>query len=251
MKKLKDLNIMKLSFSKIKTYLECPLKYYFIYILNLKPKPKSYLSFGKTIHLTLSEFHKLPPYPSFNDLKNIYQEKWISEGFPDKEQEENEFKKGLLLLKKYYAKNIFNYNKAFMVETEVNFKIKDILVTGFIDRIDKYNNEYEIIEYKTGKNSTDYNSIGLVDESNLLQMSIYYLAFKYQFKKNPKNMLIYYLSLDKDEKIPVSFNNKILKETIKIILYVYKNILDNNFYKKENEFCRYCDFIKECKEWKR
>ncbi len=242
---------MKLSFSKVRTYLECPLKYYFIYILKFKTKPRSYLSFGKTIHSTLSEFHKLPRYPSFNDLEKIYEKKWINEGFLDKEEEEKEFKKGLQILKKYYSKNIFNYNKAYMVEKEVIYKIKDILITGFIDRIDKFNDEYEIIEYKTGKNSLEYNSIGLIDENNILQMSIYYLAFKYQFKKYPKNILIYYLSLDKDEKIYLNFNNNISKETIKTILNVNNNILNNNFYKKENEFCKYCDFIKECKEWKR
>jgi len=242
---------MKLSFSKIRTYLECPLKYYFIYILNFKTKPKSYLSFGKTIHSTLSEFHKLVPYPSFDDLKKIYEDKWINEGFLDKQQEEKEFEKGLLILKKYYSKNIFNYNKAYMVEKEVNYKIKDIFITGYIDRIDKFDDEYEIIEYKTGKNSIEYNSIGLVDENNILQMSIYYLAFKYQFKKYPKNILIYYISLDKNEKIYLNFNNNMSKETIKTILNVNNNILNNNFYKKENEFCKYCDFIKECKEWKR
>lgn len=242
---------MKLSFSKIRTYLECPLKYYFIYILNFKTKPKSYLSFGKTIHSTLSEFHKLEPYPSFDDLRKIYEEKWINEGFLDKEEEEKEYKKGLLILKNYYSKNIFNYNKAYMVEKEVIYKIKDILITGFVDRIDKFNDEYEIIEYKTGKNSIEYNSIGLIDGNNILQMSIYYLAFKYQFKKYPKNIIIYYLSLDKDEKIYLNFNNNISKDTVKTILNVNNNILNNNFYKKENEFCKYCDFIKECKEWKR
>jgi len=242
---------MKLSYSKIKTYLECPLKYYFIYILNLKPKPKSYLSFGKTIHSTLAEFHKLPQYPSFDELKKIYEEKWINEGFLDKIEEEKEFKKGLLLLKKYYTKNIFNYNKAYLVEKEVNYNIKNILITGFIDRIDKFENEYEIIEYKTGKNSIEYNSIGLVDENNLLQMSIYYLAFKSQFKKHPKKVSIYYLSLDRDEKFNLNLNNDIFKETIKVILYVSNNIINKNFYKKENEFCKYCDFMKECNEWKR
>lgn len=242
---------MKLSYSKIRTYLECPLKYYFIYILNLKPKPKSYLSFGKTIHLTLSEFHKLPKYPSFDDLIKIYKEKWIDKGYLDKEQEEKEFKKGLLLLKKYYIKNIFNYNKAYLVEKEVNYNLKDISLICFIDRIDKFDDDYEIIEYKTGKNSIEYNAIGLVDESNILQMSIYSLAFKSQFEKYPKNISIYYLSLNRDEKININLNKNIFKETIKIILYVKNNIINNNFYKKENEFCKYCDFIKECKEWKK
>jgi len=50
-----------------------------------------------------------------------------------------------------------------MVEKQVNYKIKDIFITGYIDRIDKFDDEYEIIEYKTGKNSIEYNSIGLVD----------------------------------------------------------------------------------------
>lgn len=242
---------MKLSYSKIKTYLDCPLKFYFLYILNLKEKPKGYLSFGKAIHITLSKFHKLPPYPSFDKLIEIYKENWIGEGFIDKETEEKEFNKGLLLLKKYYYKNIFNYSEAYLVEKELSYNLKNIVITGFIDRIDKFGDEYEIIEYKTGRSTIDYNSIGLIDEGNLLQMSIYYLVFKSHFQKPPKKLSIYYLSLDKDEIITVKLNEKNLNDTVKIILNVYDNISKKNFYKKENNFCKFCDFIKECERWEK
>ncbi|MBC7195551.1 MAG: PD-(D/E)XK nuclease family protein, partial [Caldisericia bacterium] len=93
---------MKLSFSKIRLYLECPLKYYFLYELKLKEKPKAYKSFGKSIHITLSKFHSLPKYPSFETLLEIYSNSWIKEGYEDKDKEEIEFQRGMTLLKKYY-----------------------------------------------------------------------------------------------------------------------------------------------------
>ncbi|MDI6861553.1 MAG: PD-(D/E)XK nuclease family protein [Caldisericia bacterium] len=241
---------MKLSFSKIRTYLECPLKYYFLYELKLKEKPKPYKSFGKTLHLTLSKFHTLPKYPSFEKLKEIYETYWIGEGFKDSDEEKKEFLRGLELLKKYYYKNIFNYEMAYKVETEVKFKVNDFEIFGFIDRIDKINDDYEVIEYKTGKYNVDFNAIGLIDESELLQMSIYYIAFENEFKKPPRFLSIYYLSLDYDSKKRINLKEENLKESIDLIIDVGTKIKNKKFYKKENNFCRYCDFKKECSEWK-
>lgn len=241
---------MRLSYSKIKTYLECPLKFYFIYILNMKVKPKSYTSFGKSIHQTLSDFHRLPKYPTFEDLKKIYEKRWIREGYNDIVHEQKEFEKGLILLKKYYNKNIFNYNQAYLVEKMFFMNLKDISIVSIIDRIDKFGEDYEIIEYKTGRSSIEYNSISLLSDDEILQMSIYYLSFKKNFKKDPKSLSIYYLSLDKDEKINIKLDKNIIKEKLKLVINVYNNISSKYFYKKENNNCKFCDFKKECENWK-
>jgi len=242
---------MKLSFSKIKTYLECPLKYYFLYELKLKEKPKAYKSFGRSLHLTLSKFHTLPKYPTFEKLKEIYENYWIKEGFKDSEEERREFLRGLELLKKYYYKNIFNYEMAFKVEKEVKFKILDFEIYGFVDRIDKINDDFELIEYKTGKYNLDYNSIDLIDESEILQMSIYYLAFENEFRKPPKFLSIYYLSLDLDCKKRINLRDDNLRSSIDLIINIGNKIKNREFYKKENNFCKFCDFRKECLEWKK
>ncbi|MCX8095247.1 MAG: PD-(D/E)XK nuclease family protein [Caldisericia bacterium] len=242
---------MKLSFSKIKTYLECPLKYYFLYELKLQEKPKPYKSFGKSLHLTLSKFHSLPKYPSFDNLKEIYQKNWINEGFRNEEEEKKEFLRGLELLKKYYYKNIFHYDKAYKVEKYINFKINEFEIYGFVDRIDKINDDFELIEYKTGKYSIDFNSIGLIDESEILQMSIYYFAFEREFNKPPKFLSIYYLTLDFDYKKRIYLKEENLNKSLDLILNVGKKIKSGDFFKKENNFCKFCDFKKECSEWKK
>lgn len=242
---------MKLSFSKIRTYIECPLKYYFLYELKLKEKPKPYKSFGKSLHLTLSKFHTLPKYPSFEKLKEIYENYWIKDGFKDSEEERREFLRGLELLKKYYYKNIFNYEIAFKVEKEVKFNLNEFEIHGFVDRIDKINDDYELIEYKTGKYNLDFNSLGLVDESEILQMSIYYFAFENEFRKPPKFLSIYYLSLDFDCKKRVFLKEENLKKSLDLILNIGTKIKNKEFYKKENNFCKFCDFREECSEWKK
>jgi DNA helicase-2/ATP-dependent DNA helicase PcrA len=241
---------MKLSFSKIKLYLECPLKYYFLYELKLKEKPKAYKSFGKSIHLTLSKFYSLPKYPSFDKLLEIYKDNWIKEGYEDSCKEEKDFQRGKELLKKYYYRNIFNYEKAFQVEKGVKFNIDEFEILGFIDRIDKINEDFELIEYKTGQYDLLYNSIDLIDEYEVLQMSIYYLAFENEFKKPPKYLSIYYLSLDNDSKKRVLLKNEHIQYSLEKILFVGKNIKNKNFFKKENNYCKFCDFRKECQEWK-
>ena len=241
---------MRLSFSKIWTYLECPLKFYFQYIKKLPTKPKPYFSFGKSIHLALSEFHKLPPYPPLESLIESLIKNWISEGYSSKEEELRELERAKEILRRYYFRNIFNYQKAFAVEQKVIFKINGIEMISYIDRIDKIGDDYEIVEYKTGKNGLAYKSLGLLDESNLLQMSIYKIAAQEILKKKPKYITLYYLSLPQ-EKIKLDIPEEKIEESKNIILEVYKKIEEGYFPKRENKFCNFCDFRKECELWKK
>ncbi|MBC7195508.1 MAG: PD-(D/E)XK nuclease family protein, partial [Caldisericia bacterium] len=144
----------------------------------------------------------------------------------------------------------FNYEKAFKVEKEIKFNLDEFEISGFVDRIDKINDDFELIEYKTGQYNLSYNSIDLIDENEILQMSIYYLAFENEFKKPPKYLSIYYLSLDCDSKKRIILKDEHLKSSLDKIIFVGKNIKNKNFFKKENNFCKFCDFRKECQEWK-
>lgn len=241
---------MRLSFTKIWTYIECPLKFYFQYIMKLPTKPKSYFSFGKSIHMALSKFHKLPPYPSVETLISLLENNWISEGYSSREEELRELMGAKEILKRYYYRNIFNYQKAFYVEKKVIFKIDGIEMIGYIDRIDKLGEDYEIIEYKTGKNSLTYKSMGLLDESNLLQMSIYQLAAEEILGKKPKYITLYYLSLSQN-KIRLKLSEDKIEKSKDIVLDVYVKIKEGYFPKRENKFCSFCDFRKECELWKK
>ncbi|MCI4347071.1 MAG: PD-(D/E)XK nuclease family protein, partial [Thermoplasmata archaeon] len=47
--------VRPLSYSSMRTYLECPLRWKFLYVDKLPEAPRSYFSFGRTIHSVLEE----------------------------------------------------------------------------------------------------------------------------------------------------------------------------------------------------
>ena len=59
-----------LSHSQITLYLQCPLKYKLKYVEKLKEKPKSYLSFGKSVHTALEYLFasRLQTPPSLDEV---------------------------------------------------------------------------------------------------------------------------------------------------------------------------------------
>ncbi|MBL7197071.1 MAG: PD-(D/E)XK nuclease family protein [Candidatus Omnitrophica bacterium] len=90
-----------LSHSQITLYLQCPLKYKFKYIDGLKEKPRSYLSFGKSVHGAL-EFlfgSKFQTPPSQEEVLVKYTKVWIKEGYKDKKEEDQYLEYGKSIIK--------------------------------------------------------------------------------------------------------------------------------------------------------
>ncbi|MDR0332119.1 MAG: PD-(D/E)XK nuclease family protein [Dysgonamonadaceae bacterium] len=108
-----------------------------------------------------------------------------------------------------YIDSEFRFNQPYRVNEalSVNFK-------GSIDRIDKVNGTYRVIDYKTGSGPTDFRDIEqLFDASKnnrpyqILQVFIYALFYKPDDKNFPVSPAIYYLrSIFKDFNPSISYN---------------------------------------------
>src|SRR5439155_22534952 len=81
---------MKLSYSAISTYELCPAKYRFQYEDRLPTSTSPALSFGDSLHRTLHRFHDrpVPVAPSLNELQEMLQGEWVSDGYRDPSEEE-------------------------------------------------------------------------------------------------------------------------------------------------------------------
>jgi len=238
---------ISLSYSKIGTFLECPKKYYFQYILKLPTKPKYYYSFGETIHKVLEDMYNpsksLNKLPRLSELLLLVDEYWIGTGFWNEEHEEEAKSEAKELLRDFYKKNIFDFKPAFSVEEKIYFNICGINIAGKIDRIDKLpGNEFEIIDYKTGDGISTSN-INFIDR---LQLIIYSLGFKAKYSFRAKLTSWYFLK--KNEKLTIELNEEDFLKGEETIKEVSKRIIDSSFERKENEFCQYCDFIEACQE---
>jgi CRISPR/Cas system-associated exonuclease Cas4 (RecB family) len=140
-----------LSHTSIQLYLDCPLKWKFKYVDKLPEKPKSFFSFGKSIHSALQFFYSKPTAPTLTEMLDYYNTTWISEGYKSGDQEAKEKLKGQEILTDFHTKHAPKFKTPLYIEYQFFAKIDGIPVMGFIDRIDKLaDGSVVITDYKTG-----------------------------------------------------------------------------------------------------
>ncbi|HPJ71282.1 MAG TPA: PD-(D/E)XK nuclease family protein, partial [bacterium] len=151
---------VKLSLGRIKTFIACPLKYKLAYIdqVDGDKKPGAALSFYKSLHGALQYFHKrgTSQLPSLDDLMQLLDRNWASEGYRD-QLEENQFKtQAQEILRRFYQDFSAAPPKVRYVDVTVSFQTRAASVSSRADRVDLLEDgTYEVINYKTGKNTLE------------------------------------------------------------------------------------------------
>jgi len=220
-----------LSYSKIKTYLECPLKFKFCYIDKIPQKPKPYFRFSHIIHATLTRYH-FYQRKNLEDLLTFYHETFRS----SKEKSERLYREGKKILINFYQD--FQATP-YRVEEKFKVKIGPHLLSGKIDRVDKVNGGYELIDYKVAKNILSQEEI-----QDNLQLRIYSTGFYRLTKIIPLRAGFYYLRYRK--KLYTVPTEEDIHETIKLIYSVAGRIRGGRFLAKEGSFCKVCDYKERC-----
>jgi putative RecB family exonuclease len=179
-----------LSHSSINLYLDCPKKWHFKYIEKVPEKPRHFFSFGKTVHNTLEYFYdvKVTPPPSLEEILTHYEDNWIAEGYKDKKQEEDYRRQGKRILEEYYAKHIDSFRIPYFTEYGFNLEVNGVKVVGYIDRIDKNDDDtLTIVDYKTGK------AIPKTRAATDAQLTMYQMACEELLGLQVKDLVFYHL----------------------------------------------------------
>ncbi|MFQ5797944.1 MAG: ATP-dependent helicase [Bacteroidota bacterium] len=236
---------LRLSFSQIETYRTCPLKYKFRYIYRIPTPPKAYFVYGEIQHRVLEAFFsKIKRGEEVNDdtLRHLYEQRWREGGFVDTLQQVEYKKRGYSELQEFYDRNKEILKEPLALEEEFRISIGGHKVTGRIDRIDKLDEEsVEVIDYKTGKpRGQDH-----ADQS--MQLSIYAIAVRERFQKEPKHLSFYYLT--NNEKVTSARTEKELESAKDSMLEVAEEILGRNFQPNKGFHCDWCEFKPICPVW--
>ncbi len=217
-----------LSFSPymLKTFEQCPMKYYLMYIEHISvPQKASYFEKGQKIH-ALAHY-----YLSGNDISKFETALTASEKETWEKLRSNKY------FNKGYVKSEYN----------LSCKVGDFWVGGRLDAIVKDENGYYILDYKTGEipqnPEQDYQTM-----IYLLAASKFYspLSFVYIGLKNDQNHVIKF-----DEKVKIEYEKAII-ETCSKIAKLHQtpsssSILLSAASDSGDRRCRSCDFIKVCK----
>ena len=276
--------------SSLNTYKNCPLQFYYEKILNIKEptvmeETIEANTLGTFVHRALEDFYHpylnqqintedlksmLPKIPS--KLKSLFKEE-LKSGIFNKgknkliftvaEQFLHSFiKKEIKLISEgneIYIKGLEKDLKTEISIEEIDFTVK---LNGNADRIDKFNGQLRIIDYKTGK--VELSELQTDDMEKLIRekkfhkgFQLYLYAYMYQQMYPEQELLktgiVSFRSLKKgflpagfkeEGKVNKLLNSDLLSDFEKEFKYLLKEIFNPNIpleHKNRKEPCRFCD----------
>lgn len=233
---------MRLSYSSISTYETCPAKYKFQYEDRLPRTETPALSFGDVLHRTLYRFHDrpVPVPPSVEELHEILESEWSSDGYRDPGEEALYLAHARQVLEDYHRENAPAFRIPAALEHRFTIDVEGVQVHGVIDRMDRIpGGGYEIIDYKTSRRLPARQYV----EADL-QLSVYYLAAREIWGVEPERLTLYYLL--PGQRMTTTRTPADADELRRRIATVAERIDAGKFEPRANPLCDWCDFQAHC-----
>lgn len=180
-------DVHELNYSKIKSYLECPLLYKYKYVEGKREGLIPSSSLGVSIHRALEAYHSQSNDPS--EILAYYDACWLGAGYSSAGEQMEWYLKGKKMLEDYEQAEYTRTSTVDSTEREFIFQEGKWTIRGKIDRTDKLpDGSWEIIDYKTG---TDVDLTRPVTDS--LQLGIYAIGARRAWKLQ-KGIVSYYFT---------------------------------------------------------
>ncbi len=233
---------MRLSYSSISTYETCPAKFKFQYEDRVPQKPSPALAFGDSLHQALYHFHNrpVPVAPSLEELHEILDAVWVSDGFTNEAEERTYQDHAREVLGLYHRDNAGSYRIPAALEFRFHIEVEGVQINGTIDRLDRIpGGGYEIIDYKTSRRLPP---AAVVDRD--LQLSIYFLAAREVWGIEPERLTLYFLL--PGQRMTTTRTPADADELRRRIAVVAERIAAGKFEPRENPLCSWCDYQALC-----
>lgn len=234
---------MKISYSALKSFEQCPLQWKYNYIDHLPRKDSIHLFFGNQVHealdFLLKERGQIKPLET---AKKFFTDIWEFGRF--KEINDDEFvARAHNILTKFHEQ--FDPKAQDVLETEKFFyaPLESHQITGLIDRLDRLpDGSLEIIDYKTGKVQSQQ------DIASNLQLTFYYHAIRTMFgDQNQIKLSLHFLETGQ------IFSSTRTPEAVQGLAHeintVSSEIEAGSFGPKLNRLCPWCDFSESCQAY--
>lgn len=241
-----DLSKFIWSATSFKTYLQCKRKFYLQNILKIKEhtislKPRAY-ELGDIIHSILEDYYKDFTKNDFSEIEDLF----------SKYKSSNPF---LILDLEIWKKKLYDFylldkqrlenRKIIALEKSFNCEFEGIKIKGVIDRIDMFEDKYEVIDYKTSSNLS-VDTLKNYEKTDDFQLEFYYLAMNEIYKSD--KIEAYYYDLNNT----VLIKEVTLDEKLELLSQKFKELKELSkseisFSKcEEKSNCQYCAYSIIC-----
>ncbi len=265
-------SVSALSHSSVHTYLECPLRWKFLYVEKLPEAPRGYFSFGRTVHSVLEELlrpfvvpgNRLtdsgerqrtlddwgrgtggpPRLLSPAELLQTYERLWIRDGYLSAEEEGRYRELGADLLLRYREVLVAEAPAPVAVEAHLEARWEGVPVHGFLDRIDRTpGGGLEIVDYKTSR------ELSAEDARDSDQLALYQVLVEKNFPDPVESLTLYHLrSLTPYRSPPRS--SGALERLFERVGTASDGIRADAFEPSPGRHCSRCEFRSRCPEFR-
>jgi DNA helicase-2/ATP-dependent DNA helicase PcrA len=236
---------MRFSASRIKEYMDCPLKFKYNSVLRIPTPQKGYFNVGTSVHAVYEEMIRQKMQgksPSVTDAKTMLHDNWDGSAYTSITQEQQDKNKMENMLDIWFDYEKTNPNETIDVEQWFDLELDGNHFAGSIDRIDKTpDGEYIIIDYKTGKTTLSKKKM-----KEDVQLALYCLAVKEKYGKLPVQSGHFYVHPDLSEMRLVDVVEKEIDAVIDRVKEAAAGILSEDFEVVKQPNCRFCDYGEIC-----
>lgn len=240
-----------LSPTKINTFLECPIKYRYVYVERIGryyQRPKSFYSFGASLHAAIQGFHERggPATQTPADLASHLEKSWISAGYKSPDEEQQHREQAHQMARDYFESAARRESRPILVEKPLYHNMGTFTLMGRIDRIDEWpSGELEIIDYKSGRLS-----VAAEDILDDLAMGVYQILTRGCYPDRQVLSTIHCLRTG--VQATVEFPAEAIQETMEATHAVAEDILSRSWDERPEppwkDACESCDFAELCRK---
>lgn len=262
------------SFSQLQIFHQCPRKYQYKYVDQIKEREfesSPDLILGHSVHKVLENLYNNINVFKFPNLEDVLEDfhtirnQEIEEATKEKPLQikwqqtlEDYIRRGEYYVRWYYQKHTpFTGVQVIATENMVHFQLdKDgqQKFRGVIDRIDKEGDTFVINDYKTNKNLPPEQKQEYTE-----QLTLYWLALQQKYGKYFKNIKarLHYLHFD------ITDEREVTDDVLTQVVQKYSSIIQSVEHKKfaynmgdkkafepiQNQYCKYCEYMSICPLW--
>jgi len=246
---LDDEGRLRLSFTRVDTFEQCPRRFRYQYIDGLPQAPAPQLSFGSSIHATLEWLYdrKHPVLPSLEETLQALFDRWDTTGYADAPRSEQlEAYEHARRVVTMFHDRVQHEGFRLPAATEAWFSLPfdgELVVVGAIDRVDVDDDgTLHVVDYKTNRRARSRAQV-----RSSLQLAIYALATHELFGHLPATVALDFVVPGVRVTVPV--DELELAAVPHRIAAVAQRIRSHEDTPVPNRLCDWCDYRAICPAW--